>query len=141
VPASIEKQCAAMDSLAWRITYEWNQAKNNLKTMAQMQTVWQDTLQTGHYQCLAEKRKESVYYLWSHTRQRTLAENQIHGRWLNGKFFANWCDLPEKYKYDDSLLKTLPSGHFWLQEGQATKVRYFISEDAKSEDAFHFITP
>ena len=137
---SLEKQYAAMDSLAWRITYEWSQARNNLKTIAQMQTAWRDLLQAGHYQCLAEKRRESVSYLWHHTRQRTLAENQIHGRWLNGKFFLNWCDLPEKYKYDDSLLKTLPSGYFWLQEGQATKVRYFVPENA-SEDAFHFVAP
>jgi hypothetical protein len=127
-----------MDPLAWRITYEWNQAKNNLKTIAQMQEVWKGLLQAEQYQCLAGKRRESVRYLWEHTRQRTLAENQVHGRWLNGEFYANWCDLPEEYKYDDNLLESLPSGHFWLHEGQVTKVRYFVPENARKEDAYHF---
>lgn len=141
MPASTGKQYAAMDSLAWRITYDWNQAKNKLKTTDDMQKAWQDIKESAKYQCLADKRKESVRYLWDHTRQRTLAENQIWGRWLNGQFFTNWCDLPEKYKYDDNLLKTLPSGHFWMKDGQATRVRFFISEDSRNEDRSHFIRP
>jgi hypothetical protein len=136
--ASLDRQVSAMDSLAWRISYEWNQARNGQKIMKQMHTVWKDIQESAHYQCLADKRKESAYYLWYYTSRRVLAESQLWGYWYKGEFFANWCDLPEKYKYDDSLLKTLPSGHFWARDGQATTIRYFVSEDCAGEDKSHF---
>lgn len=140
MPASLDKQISAMDSLAWRVTYEWNQAKNNLKTMAEMHKVYQDLCQSAKYQCLADKRKESIRFLWQHTRVRIQAENQIHGRWYDGRFYAHWCDLPESIRYDNAALAKLPSGHFWAdKDRQATAIRYFISSDCAGEDAAHFL--
>ena len=137
--ASIEKQCSAMDSLAWRIGHEWSRAKAERKTMDQMQTVWYDLVQSAHYQCLAGKRRETILFHWQHTRTCTLSQNLHHGRWFNGHFFSSWCDLPEEYKASDSLLKTLPSGHFWLDgDGQATPSRYFVSGDCANENQKHF---
>jgi hypothetical protein len=138
--AKLAKQIAAMDSLAWRTTYEWNCAKNEHKNMEQMQEVWKYIIQSPNYQCLAGCRKSTIHYLWHHTRTITLAQNQVHGRWLGGRFYANWCDLPEKYKRDDSLLKTLPSGHFWLDSNRKpTTIRYYISSDCDDEDVSHFL--
>jgi hypothetical protein len=142
MPASLAKQSSAMHSLAWRITYEWDCAKNDYKTMQQMQDAWQGILESANYQCLADKRKETIFFLWHHIRTTTLAKNQVHGRWCNGRFYANWCDLPEDYAYDNNLLKTLPSGHFWAvvdSKGQATSIRYFISSDCENEDKSHFL--
>jgi hypothetical protein len=132
-----------MGQLAWRITYEWNCAKNRCLTMEQMQAVWKDhVLQSADYQCLAEKRKETIRFLWHHTRNRVLAENQCHGRWLNGVFNSSWCDLPESVRYDEAKIKTLPTGHFWLDgNGQVTTIRYFISADSTGEDRSHFLKP
>jgi hypothetical protein len=138
--ATLAKQIAAMDSLAWRVTYEWNCAKNEHKNMEQMQEVWKCIAQSHNYQCLATMRKSTISFLWHHTRNITLAHNRLHGRWLNGVFCANWCDLPEKYKRDDNLLKTLPSGHFWVDNnGKPTTIRYFISSDCANEDRSHFL--
>jgi hypothetical protein len=138
--ATVIKQIAAMDSLAWRTTHEWNCAKNEQKNMEQMQEVWEYITQSRNYQCLADMRKSTIHYLWRHTRTITLAQNQIHGRWLNGAFYANWCDLPEKYKRDDNLLKTLPCGHFWVDNNRRpTTIRYFISSDCADEDTSHFL--
>jgi hypothetical protein len=137
--ASISKQYSAMDSLAWRIGHEWNRAKNVRKTMDQMQTVWNDLVQSAEYQCLAGKRRETIFFHWHYTRTYMLSQNQVQGRWCNGCFFHSWCDLPEEYKASDSLLKTLPSGHFWLNgDGQATPSRYFVSSDCANEDERHF---
>ena len=138
--ATLAKQFAAMDSLAWRVTYEWNCAKNKQKNIQEMQEVWEYVAQSPNYQCLADMRKSTIHYLWHHIRQTTLAHNQIHGRWLNGAFYASWSDLPEKYKRDDNLLKTLPSGHFWVDNnGKPTTIRYFISSDCAGEDVSHFL--
>ena len=140
MPANLATQSAAMNHLAWQITYEWNRAKNEQKTMPQMHLAWDTLTQSAKYQCLAQKRKETIFFLWHHTRTCTLAQNEIHGRWLHGKFYANWCDLPEKYKRDDSLLRTLPSGHFWLDgKGRPTAMRYFIASDCAGEDTSHFL--
>jgi len=143
VPASIDKQSSAMGQLAWRITYEWNCAKNRCLTMEQMQTVWRDhVLQSADYQCLAEKRKETIRFLWHHTRNRVLAENQGYGHWFNGAFYASWCDLPESVRYDEAKIKTLPKGHFWIDGNrQVTTIRYFISADSTGEDCSHFLKP
>ena len=143
MPASLDKQSAAMDSLAWRITYEWNRAKNHCLTMDQMQSSWRDSiLQSANYQCLAEKRKETIRFLWHHTRNRILAENQIYGWWLDGKFYGSWCDLPEAIRYDEEALAKLPKGHFWLDGNrQATTIRYFIPSDSEGEDRTHFLAP
>jgi hypothetical protein len=131
-----------MDSLAWQATHEWNCAKNQYKTIEQMQQVWQDLTKSANYQCLAEKRKSTIFFLWHHIRNTTLSQNQIHGRCLNGKFYSSWRDLPEEYKASDALLKTLPSGHFWGDgNGQATTIRYFIASDSAGEDKSHFLAP
>jgi hypothetical protein len=133
-------QLAAMDFLAWRVTHEWNCAKNEQKNMEQMQEVWNYIAQSPNYQGLAGMRKSTIHFLWRHTRTVTLARHQMHGWWSNGAFYANWADLPEKYKQDDSLLKTLPSGHFWVDNnGKPTTIRYFISSDCANEDASHFL--
>jgi hypothetical protein len=143
VTVSIDKQSAAMDSLAWRTTYEWNRAKNYCLTMDQMQSTWRDgILQSAEYQCLAEKRKEAIRFLWHHTRNRILAENQLHGWWLDGRFYGSWCDLPESIRYDEAELAKLPTGHFWLDgKRQATTIRYYVSSDSAGEDRTHFLTP
>lgn len=132
-----------MDSLAWRITYEWNRAKNHCLTMDQMQNAWRDgILQSANYQCLVGKRKETIRFLWHHTRNRILAENQIYGWWMDGQFYGSWCDLPESVKYDDNALAKLPKGHFWLDGNrQATTIRYFVSPDSEGEDRTHFLAP
>ena len=141
MPATVAKQSAAMDSLAWRVVHEWNYAKNEQKNMKQMQEAWKHMAQSPNYQCLAGMRKSTISFLWRHTRTITLAYNQVYGHWLNGKFYANWSDLPEEYKRDDRLLKTLPSGHFWLDSnGKPTTTRYFISSDCDGEDVAHFLT-
>lgn len=140
--ASLSKQVAAMDTLAWRVTYEWNRAKGHYKTIETMQAAWQCLTQSPQYQCLADKRKESIHFLWHHTRTRVLAENQVLGRWCDGVFYANWCDLPEEYKRNDAMLPTLPVGHFWLDDNRkATTIRYFISSDCANEDRKHFSVP
>ena len=137
--ASISKQCSAMDSLAWRIGYEWGRAKNELKTMEQMQAVWLDLVGSAHYQCLAGKRRETIFFHWHHTRTRVLSQGQVHGRWFEGSFFTSWCDLPGEYKANDALLKTLPSGHFWLDaNGLVTASRYYIPSDSADENNRHF---
>lgn len=140
---STEKQVSAMDSLAWKISYEWNRAKNRCLTMADMQKAWTDSIvQSANYQCLAEKRKETIRFLWHHTRQRILAENQLWGHWLNGAFYSNWCDLPESVRYDEQKMKTLPKGHFWIDGNrEATAIRYFVSDDSAAEDRTHFLSP
>ena len=132
-----------MDSLAWRVTYEWNCAKNRCLTMADMQRAWTDSIaQSANYQCLAEKRKEAIRFLWHHTRNRILAENQMYGHWYQGSFYSNWSDLPESVRYDEKLLKSLPAGHFWLDGNrQATTIRYFISADSAGEDRAPFLAP
>ena len=138
--ATLAKQFAAMDSLAWRITYEWNRAKNEHRNIQQLNEEWKNLTQLPSYQCLAAMRKSTVRYLWYHTGKVIQAHNQIHGRWLNGAFYANWCDLPEKYKRDDNLLKTLPSGHFWVDSnGKPTTIRYHVSSDCAGEDVSHFL--
>lgn len=141
--ATIAQQTAAMDSLAWRISHEWNCAKNRQRTMAEMQQVLQDSiLHSAHYQCLAFKRKETISFLWHHTRNKTLAENSIYGWWASGQFYYSWSDLPEPYKHDDSMLKTLPCGHFWVDgDRKATTIRYFVSPDSAAEDRTHFLVP
>lgn len=143
MPAAIAQQAAAMDSLAWRISYEWDCAKNRQRTMAEMQQAWQDSiLHSAHYQCLAFKRKETIAFLWQHTRNRILAQNQIYGWWFNGSFYNSWCHLPESHKHDDSLLKTLPRGHFWVDGNrETTTIRYYIPEDCANEDRTHFLAP
>jgi len=141
MPATLAKQSAAMVSLAWRVTDEWDRAKNQHKNMEQMQEEWKGLTQSPNYQCLADKRKETIFFLWYHARTTTLAHNQLYGRWLNGRFYANWSDLPEEYKDSDILLKTLPSGHFWVDNnGKPTTIRYFISSDCTNEDVSHFLT-
>lgn len=138
--ATLAKQSAAMDSLAWRINSEWNCAKNSYKNMEQMQEVWRHITQSPNYQRLAGMRKSTINYLWRHARETTLAQNQVYGQWLNGAFYASWNDLPEKYKRDNNLLKTLPSGHFWIDSnGKPTTIRYFISSDCAGEDLSHFL--
>lgn len=140
MPATLAKQYAAMDSLAWRVTYEWNRAKDQHKNTKQMQEEWKSLTQSANYQCLAGMRKSTIAFLWHHTRTITLAYNQVYGYWLNGAFYANWRDLPEKYKRDDSLLKTLPSGHFWVDNNRKpTTIRYYISSDCAGEDLSHFL--
>ncbi len=143
MPASIDKQSGAMEQLAWRITYEWNCAKNRCLTMDNMQTAWKDWIvQSAHYQCLAEKRKETIRFLWHHTRNKVLAENTIYGHWLNGSFYSSWSDLPESVRYDEAKIKTLPKGHFWGDgKGNATTIRYFISADSTGEHRSHFLKP
>lgn len=128
-----------MDALAWSITYEWNRAKNRCLTMDQMQTAWRDCIaQSEKYKCLAEKRKETINFLWDHTRNRILAENQLYGHWYKGTFYSSWCDLPESVRYDEELMRTLPKGHFWLDANrQATTIRYFIGNDCEG-DRTHF---
>jgi hypothetical protein len=142
-PASLDRQFSAMDSLAWRVTYEWNCAKNRCLTMDQMQSAWRDRiLQSADYQRLAGKRKEAIRFLWYHTRNRVLAENQIYGWWLSGRFYGSWCELPESIRYDDSALAKLPKGHFWLDGNrQTTTIRYYISSDSAGEDRSHFLAP
>lgn len=141
MPATLAKQSAAMDSLAWRITYEWDRAKDQRKNTEQMQEEWKNLTESANYQCLANKRKETIFFLWHHTRTTTLAHSQLHGRWLNGRFYANWADLPEEYKRNDALLKTLPSGHFWVDSNRKpTTIRYFVSSDCAGEDVSHFLT-
>jgi hypothetical protein len=141
MPATLSKQVAAMDSLAWRVTHEWSRARDERKNMAQMQEEWKNLTESANYQCLADKRKETILFLWHHTRTVTLAHNQLYGRWLNGGFYANWTDLPEEYKRNDALLKTLPSGHFWVaSDRKPTTIRYFISSDCDGEDVSHFLT-
>lgn len=141
MPVSVAKQTAAMHSLAWRITYEWNRAKNHCLTMTETQSAWQGhILQSANYQCLADKRKEAIRFLWHHTRNRILAENQIYGWWFNGRFHSSWCDLPESIRYDEKQLGKLPRGHFWLDGNrQATTIRYFICADSAGEDRAHFL--
>ena len=143
MPASTDKQLASMQQLAWRIGYEWSCAKNRCLTIENMQTVWKDhILQSAHYQCLAEKRKETIRFLWHHTRNTVLAQNQIYGHWLNGVFYSSWSDLPESVRYDEAKIKTLPKGHFWLDGNrQTTTIRYFISADSTGEDKGHFLKP
>jgi hypothetical protein len=111
--------------------------------MEQMQAVWRDSiLQSANYQCLAEKRKETIRFLWHHTRNRILAENQLFGRWLNGVFYSSWSDLPESVRCDEQKMKQLPSGHFWLDGNrQPTTIRYFIASDSSGEDRTHFLAP
>ena len=141
MPATLDRQSAAMIYLAWRVTYEWNRAKDEHRNMAQMQEGWEVITQSANYQCLADKRKETITFLWHHTRTITLAHNQLYGHWFKGRFYANWTDLPEEYKRNDSLLKTLPSGHFWADSnGKPTTKRYFISSDCVGEDVSHFLT-
>jgi hypothetical protein len=138
-PSNFAKQSVAMDSLSWRIAHEWNRAKNDRKTMDEMHKVWQYITSSPNYQCLAVKRKETIFFLWHHVRTQTLAQNEMYGRWLHGKFYTSWSDLPERYKASDTLLKRLPSGHFWLDEnGQATMCRYFVPSDSVGEDRSHF---
>ena len=143
MPASLDKQCAAMTSLAWRVTYEWNCAKNRCLTMDQMQTVWRESIaQSANYQCLANMRKSTIRFLWDHTRNRILAENQLYGHWYKGAFYSMWPELPESVRYDEQLIKTLPKGHFWLDGNrQATTIRYWLSPDSASEDRTHFLAP
>jgi len=138
--SKLDKQFTAMNSLSWRITYEWNKAKNEFLTIDQMQKIWQDIIKhDANYNCLAEKRKETIRFLWFHIRQITIAHNQLFGRWYNGKFYNHWMDLPEEIRHDDNMLAKLPSGHFWLdRNGQATRMRYFISKDSIGEDVKHF---
>jgi hypothetical protein len=141
MPATLAKQVSAMDSLAWRVTYEWNRAKDQHRNMEQMQEEWKNLTQSPNYQCLAEMRKSTIAFLWHHTRTTTLAYNQVHGRWLHGRFYANWSDLPEECRRNDNLLKTLPSGHFWVDSNKkVTTIRYFISSDCVGEDVSHFLT-
>jgi hypothetical protein len=136
--ADLSKQVFAMDSLANLIIYEWRIAAEKNKVMSDMHRVWQDITKSIHYIGLADKRKECIHFFWHQTRNRILAENNIHGRWLDGKFYARWDELPEEYKYNDSLLKTLPAGHFWLDANKnPTGVRYFISSDCKGENKKH----
>ena len=138
--ATLSRQFAAMDSLAWRITYEWNRAKNEHRNIQQLNEEWKNLTQLPSYQCLATMRKSTLRYLWYHTGKVIQAHNQIHGQWLNGAFYANWSDLPEKYKRDDNLLKTLPSGHFWVDSnGKPTTIRYYVSSDCAGEDVSHFL--
>jgi hypothetical protein len=140
VTASINNQHASMDTLAWRVTYEWNRAKNRCLTMDEMQTAWRDSIaQSAHYQCLADKRKETINFLWHHTQNRILAENQIYGYWYEGAFYSNWSDLPESVRYNEELLKNLPVGHFWLDGNRkATTIRYFIGNGCRGEEKTHF---
>ena len=141
MPATLAKQFAAMDSLAWRITYEWDRAKNEHRNIQQLNKEWENLTQSQDYQRLAVMRKSTIRYLWYHIGKTTQAYNQIYGRWLNGAFYANWADLPEEYKRNDALLKTLPSGHFWLGPNrEPTTIRYFISSDCDGEDVSHFPT-
>jgi hypothetical protein len=141
--SSLATQTAAMDSLAWRVSYEWNRAKNRQLTMTEMQQVWQDSVAaSADYQGLAFKRKEAIRFLWHHTRNRILAENQVYGWWANGSFYHCWTDLPETFKCDDSLLQTLPRGHFWLDGNRkATAIRYFIPADRAAENRCHYLQP
>jgi hypothetical protein len=143
MPANLDKQCAAMNSLAWRVTYAWNCAKNRCLTMNEMQAVWRESIaQSADYQCLANKRKSTICFLWHHTRNRILAENQLYGYWYKGSFYSMWSDLPESVRYDEQLTRALPQGHFWLDGNkQATAIRYFISADSASEDRTHFLAP
>lgn len=137
--AKLAKQTAAMDSLSWRISYAWNCAKNQQKTIDEMHKEWKDLKQSLDYQCLAEMRKLAIWYLWDYVRKTTLAQNQIYGWFCEGVFYSNWSNLPEKYKNDDNLLKTLPCGHFWIDgTGNATKVRYFLHSESSGEDPGHF---
>lgn len=131
-----------MDSLAWEIKYQWDRAKNRFLTIEQIQSVWRDSiLQSAHYQCLAEKRKEAIRFLWHHTRNRILAENQIWGWWFNGHFYGRWSELPESIRYDENVLAKLPKGHFWIDGNrQATTIRYFVSADSAKEDHSHFLS-
>ncbi len=140
MPATPARQSAAMDSLAWRVTHDWNQAKDQHKSMEQMQEEWKNLTQSPNYRCLAGIRKSAIAFLWHHTRTITLAYNQVYGHWLNGRFYDNWSDLPEEYKRSDALLKTLPSGHFWVDSnGKPTTIRYFISRYCIGEDLSHFL--
>ena len=139
--AKLDRQFGIMDSLAWRISYEWNLAKNKYKTMGEMHKIYNDIVQNTPYTCLAEKRKETIRFLWHHTRNLTLSQNTIFGRWYKGKFYANWCDLPEQIRYNQTLVNSLPSGHFWIipeTKGEVTTIRYFISTDSENEDESHF---
>ena len=141
MPATLAKQIAAMDSLAWRVAHEWSRAKNEHRNIQQLNKEWENLTQSHNYQCLAVMRKSTIRYFWYHTGKTTLAYNQVYGRWLNGRFYANWRDLPEEYKHNDFLLKTLPSGHFWVDNnGKPTTIRYFISSDCTNEDVSHFLT-
>lgn len=138
--AKLAKQQAAMDSLSWRISYAWNRAKDQQKTIEEMQREWQDLKQSADYQCLAEMRKFAIWHLWDHTRKITLAQNQIYGWFCEGVFYSSWSNLPEKYRHDDNLLKTLPSGHFWGDgAGSVTKTRYFLHSESSGEDSSHFL--
>ena len=132
-----------MDSLASEIEYQWSKARDRQKTISQMQDCWHKWIgQSAKYQCLADKRKDCIRFLWHHTRARVLRENQAYGRWLEGRFYGNWADLPYNYRYSNELLKTLPSGHFWVKDGLVTSARYFVTADRiKEEDANHFTLP
>jgi hypothetical protein len=107
-----------------------------------MNQILDDLVKSEQYIRLADKRKATIIFLWNRIRNQTLAKNQLWGRWLDGIFYSNWCDLPDEYKYNDNLLKTLPSGHFWLDGNRnVTTIRYFISRDCAGEDRKHFISP
>ena len=142
MPAKLDRQFSIMDSLAMRISFEWNLAKNNYKTIGEMHKIYNDIVQNTNYTCLAEKRKETIRFVWGHTRKLTLAKNTIFGRWYKGEFYANWCDLPEQIKYNQTLVDSLPSGHFWIipeTNGEVvTTIRYYISTDSENEDKSHF---
>lgn len=138
--ARLARQIAAMDSLSWRISHAWNCAKNQQKNIDEMHKEWKDLKQSLDYQCLAEMRKFAVWYLWDCTRKITLAQNQVYGWFCEGVFYSSWSNLPEKYKSDDNLLKTLPCGHFWMDgTGNATKIRFFLHSESSGEDSSHFL--
>ena len=139
--ADLSKQVSAMDSLANLIIHEWRIAAEKRKVSSDMYKVWRGITKSIHYTGLADKRKECIHFFWHQTRNRVLAESRISGHWLNGCFYARWDELPDEYKYNDSLLKTLPSGHFWLDaDKNPTGIRYFISSDCKGEDRKHLPT-
>lgn len=142
--ATLAKQISAMDSLAWRISYEWDCAKNRQRTMAEMQSVFKHgILESAQFQCLADKRKETIRFLWYHTGRIIQAQNQVYGWWYHGRFHGCVTELPESLRRDDARLAKLPCGYFWKDaDGNATIVRDFIPSDrATVEDVCHFLPP
>jgi len=140
--AKLAKQTAAMDSLAWRITHEWNQAKDRHFTMDRMQSTFKHgILESAQFQCLADRRKETIRFLWHHIGRTIQAHNQVYGWWYHGRFHSCFTELPESLSCDDLELAKLPCGHFWKDAaGNATTVRYFIpAERAMTEDLSHFL--
>lgn len=140
--AKLAKQIAAMDSLAWRITYEWNQAKDRYFATDRMRSAFKHgILESAQFQCLSDKRKETIRFLWYHTGRAIQAQNQVYGWWYRGRFYGCFTELPESFRYDDAKLAKLPCGHFWRDAaGNATTVRYFIPVDRETlEDVAHFL--